>query len=238
MIGNSSKQFRLRLSAFSLALVASLAFAGLVSASASAVSIKPGGNFTMSSGLMSFAVAPQTTMTCKNIGGTGNVSGSTGTLNLAFQGCKIANLYNCTTPGQPAGTILSKPLSVNIDYIAYLSPRYGIGVKPTTGSVFAEYECQVLSGKRTLGGGFIAEVTTALNSPFNTANLQINKTSESTPEHKWLQATQKWLESGGKEGYFYTYALTESRPGFSPVNTALQVSSPALNFAGTQEFLP
>lgn len=230
----TSRKLRRRLTALGLAIVASLAFAGLAAGSASAVSISPQSLSSTLTSTSEYVVSEtsQGSQQCAGIAGNGKFSGgSAGTYSLTFTNCKSPLGGYCTTSGQAAGVIKTKPLTINLEYIDSAKTKFGIGFKPTAAdNVFAEFSCGY---SVTWTGGMIGEVTApGLNSP--ASNWTLDFASTGTPgkaKYNSLLPTQEWLESGGKKGWYYNYAMQEKKGSGSALPMAI-LASTSMSFGG------
>jgi hypothetical protein len=131
---------------FGLALVASLALAGLAAGSASALSFSRSIEAVGSGGQFTFAAAGQPTNSCSSSELYLRTTSSTGgeIKNARLRGCKMLIFgftTNCTTPGQPiAGTIALSNMKFSLVYLDAAKTKFGMKLDPISGPV-AEFTC-------------------------------------------------------------------------------------------------
>jgi opacity protein-like surface antigen len=130
---------------FGLALVASLALAGLAASSASALSLSRNIEATGGGGQFTFAAAGQQTNSCSSselhLRATSSTSGVID--NLKLKGCKMLIFgfsANCTSPGQVAGTIALSNMNFSLVYLDAAKTKFGMKLDPVSGPV-AEFTC-------------------------------------------------------------------------------------------------
>jgi hypothetical protein len=116
--------------------------------------------YTVAAGESKFSTFPkEDTLSCTSVTGTGDLTldanreATTGNVQLLFHGCKETNTvfkFNCTTPGQPTGTIKPEPMVThNITDEATFGANVKVGVLLT--NVKATFTC---------AGGFAATTVT------------------------------------------------------------------------------
>jgi len=181
---NRSQSLKRIFPAFGAALVASFALVALTAASASALSYVPADGtypkaYSAASGAAAtFEVAgyPSQRVVCESSPWTTQVTGNftsanSGLFQLSFNGCKQPTYgLNCTTAGQPTGTILTKLLGVTPVYLNAEQTKYGLrldgeGAEKT----FATFACG--GSTRTWKGSVTVEITSPLN--VNTASFKV-----------------------------------------------------------------
>lgn len=188
---NRSRSLKRIFPAFGAALVASFALVALTAASAPALSYVPAGGtfpktYSAANGVAAeFLVAgqPSQRVRCESspwtTQATGQFTGATsGLFQLSFKGCKLPT-YNidCTTAGQPTGTIVTKLLGVTPVYLNAEQTKYGLrlageGAGPNwwePGTV-ATFACGG-AGSFTWSGWMTVEITNPLN--VNTKSFSI-----------------------------------------------------------------
>jgi hypothetical protein len=107
-----------------------------------------------------------------------------------YEKCKALG-KTCETPGAGAGKIVTKELVGELVYLSATLPKVGVLVKPKTGSVLAEYNCEGTFVSAT--GALIGEHTGNVN--------KISKTATNTFTHG-AGVGQQWAyleEAGGGE---------------------------------------
>jgi hypothetical protein len=92
--------------------------------------------YAVAAGISEFSATPSgDTITCTSETGTGSLTldanreATTGTVQLLFHGCKETNTifkFNCTTPGQPTGTIKPEPM---VTHSITDEATFGVNVK-------------------------------------------------------------------------------------------------------------
>src|SRR3954462_1096033 len=138
--------------------------------------------FSTSSGLTKLTTTSGETVECQSSSGSGSYSNSTtATATLTFHTCKSAGV-NCTTAGQPAGTIKSNTLTTHNRWVNKDGTKtLGILFTPPTGGDFATFACKIFGfgPEITVTGSVIGEVelTTACNTATTTTHLNFHSTS-------------------------------------------------------------
>jgi hypothetical protein len=189
MINKSSRLSR-KVSAFGLAFVASLALSGLAAGSASALSIDPSPvNYSVSGSGALLTKASGNQFSCEKAAGTGTFkTGTTGQTTIQFQGCYtyvFGSQINCTSPGKPAGTIVTSALGVKPVYLDAAHTKYGLMFSPPASGVFAEVNC---FGSGTWIGSLIGEITNpALNTYAQAHTLRFRQVSAGLQEHRQIE---------------------------------------------------
>jgi len=181
---NRSRSMKKIFPAFGAALVASLVLSGLVAGSALALSYVPASgtfpaNNTISGNGPVLEVAGETyrKVNCEKYAGTIVFqSGTTGTADIAFTGCRAPNLgvggSICTTAGSPSGTIRTKILTVRPAYLNAEKTKYGVEMQGAGGGLdpfkdpagtVATFACGVGGSVRTLSGVITVQIENPLN---------------------------------------------------------------------------
>jgi len=134
----STRSFRV----FATALIASLALAGLVAASASALSMSgPIQKFTISGGAGVWSEAGGSKVECTGSGSAGEwTSSTTGRATLRLTGCGSSG-FKCTSEGQTAGTIVTSTLDFKLIWLDAAHTKFGLLFSPATGWSFAKFAC-------------------------------------------------------------------------------------------------
>jgi hypothetical protein len=194
-----------RLRALGLALVASLAIAATSAASASALSFtwepKEGpAVLSVSSPATLFGTAGSSydQVSCKTTSGTATfVSEASGNVKLTLQGCTIGPVgftVNCSTPGQPSGTILTSELPVYPVYLDAGKTKFGLQIgnqgalgSPATGSTWAsEINCSGIR-KFKWNGSVLSQVTSpGLNVSASAFSVSLSGSGE-TQQYEWVE---------------------------------------------------
>jgi len=94
-------------------------------------------------------------VSCTSYSGTGSFENSTtGTLQITFHGCKSFSIFNCTTPGQTTGTIVTTELPFHVEPV---EGEPGLLISPNEGHL-ATFAC---FGIKTVveGNGVIGTIT-------------------------------------------------------------------------------
>jgi len=210
---NRSQSLKRIFPAFGLTLLASLALAGFAAGSASALSFKPantsltgagGGVVWQAAGGPAYSCASSELSSMQSVGGTG------GSINEPrLRGCKTVVLgftVNCTTAGQPTGTILASKLNFSLVWLDAAKTKFGFKLTPQSGA-FAEFNCGGTPVKWT--GSVLGQIT---KPPLNTASTQALLSFTASG------STQTYQQIGG-EGT--QYHLSESRNGGAPAEVGL-----------------
>lgn len=171
------------LRAFGLALVAVLAFAGLAASSASALSISPSSmTGSVSGSTFTWQAAGGPAFSCESSSGFFKATGSTSGLieEVKLRGCS-GSLFgfkvNCTTSGQPTGTIALSNLNASLVYLDAAKTKFGYKLTPVGESV-ASFSCGSSSYKWT--GSVLGQITQPpLNTLTQRAKLHFEGTSGS-----------------------------------------------------------
>jgi len=184
-------------------MVAALAFAGLAASSASALSISPSNTEASVFGKagLTFQAAGGSTWECKSA--DGNYRASEGSIkNLRFSNCGslvFGFKTNCTSSGQPTGTIAVSNLTATLVYLDAAKTKFGYKLTPVGGSL-AEFTCGGgLPNKWT--GSVLGQITSpGLNVATKTANLQFTA-SGTTQTYQQVEgagtAYHLWQSQGG-----------------------------------------
>lgn len=168
MVGKASRPSKrsARIATFGVAIVASLALAAFAATGASALSFVPANGtypmrFAQSSGAIKITSSAGTS-SCTSSTGAGEITNATtGNASLTLKGCTSSGIA-CTSSGQSAGTIVTSPLSLQVIYLDAAHTKFGWLLSPTSGEVFAEFNCWF--GKDVWTGSLIGQVTNpALN---------------------------------------------------------------------------
>jgi len=154
-------------SACGLALLASLALVALAAPS-SALAAGPkfnGGSpplsFTSTGASVVVSESSGNVWSCSSSSGSGTwTTTSTGTGTLTFKGCAFGS-GTCTSPGQPAGTIVTSTLGLQSVYLDKARTKYGTLFTPPASGVFAEIECGFggIKIKKNWNGSLIGQIT-------------------------------------------------------------------------------
>lgn len=126
-------------------------------------------------------VTPEIELKCNTVLAKGVAeNGSTGTLQLTYQGCRYAGT-SCTTAGQPSGTILTTELLVHLKTVKGGSPAV---LATSNEGHIATFKCAFgLVLVEVLGTGTIGEITEpGYNEPSSTATLVFAQ-SEAVPKY-------------------------------------------------------
>ena len=222
---NRSDSPRRSLRAFGLALVASLALAGLAAGSASALSMSPStGTLIGGNQAAVFRSAESPTYECersetylKGVEATGGTVES-----FKLRGCKttiFGGAAYCTTAGQPTGTIAASNLSYRLVYLDAAKTKFGIKLAPPPpaqwfepGNPFTEFTCGgVYKWKWT--GSVIGQITSpGLNVLAKSVNLQF-AASGSTQNYQQVEGAgtyHLWASLNG--GTATALGLTTNMP--------------------------
>jgi hypothetical protein len=208
---------------FSLALIVSLAFAGLAAGSASALSLETKANkfpipFSASGGATSLSWSNGSAFTCGGNTSSSSgewTSGTSGQTKIKLQECKGAFNVSCTTPGQPAGTIQTNMLAMKPVYLDAAHTQYGIlfTVSPATFTGrLAEYECAGIPHVWT--GGVIGRISSpALNTYSTKHTLNFETIANGVQRYQQVEGagTLYRLEEGGS-----TVGLTSTLSMYYP----------------------
>jgi hypothetical protein len=177
---------------FALAAVSAALFALPAVASAGEWKIDPANgvfplNYTIAGG--STTLTAGQTVTCSSSTGSGKyTTATTGELTLTFHNCKTLGIFNCTSAGQPAGTIKTTALTThNVKLEPSPSTVTGVLITPNAGH-FASFTCAGgIASVVVNGNGIIGEVTSpACNTASTTAVLDF---TTSAGVQKWMQIT-------------------------------------------------
>jgi hypothetical protein len=199
MIRTPSQSQRLssRLRILGLTLMATLAFAGIAAANASALSIDKTESFLTSATSSINFKWNGNVGTCENSSGSGSfTTAKTGTAVLTFTGCKYTGIGTtyCTTPGQPTGTIKTKTLGMQLTYLDAAHSGYGLVFKGEGGKeegyeifgwtgLFAEVKCGGIS-KDWIGALVGAITSPALNQASSKASLSFAEGGSGQQQYK------------------------------------------------------
>jgi hypothetical protein len=159
-----------------------------------------------------FTVTPNGVTELETTGGekitcSGGVKGSgafqtttTGTLSLTFHGCKAFGFANCTTAGQPEGTIATTALSVHLITPEPKGQHAGVLITPPTGGSFAHFSCIGIN-KVVTGNGVIGTITSpTCGAPgTTTAVLSFEQAATGIQKHTTHTGVNYHLESGGQK---------------------------------------
>jgi hypothetical protein len=131
----SARSFR----AFGLALIASLAFAGLATANASALSLDAPSVFSPKLSNEGFISMGSNIYACTGGGwNSGQFTTKTsGEITLTFKGCGASG-FTLTTPGQEKGTIKTSSLTMKPVYLDAAHTKFGLLLSPPASGIFAE----------------------------------------------------------------------------------------------------
>jgi len=163
-VSEMSKKLML-LAAGALTVVAFTALPSVSSAKETQIKCLGAGacTYTVAAGESKFSRVGDDTVTCTSVTGTGSLTldanreATTGTVQLLFHGCRETNTvfkFNCTTPGQPTGTI--KPESMvthNITDEATFGANVKVGVLLTNAK--ATFTCAGGLAATTVTGNVI-----------------------------------------------------------------------------------
>lgn len=225
MIKQSQPLSRL-ITAFGLALVASLAAGALVAGSAFALSLEPGpGPFTTSSEATTFSMSTGEQWSCSGKGsGSGSfTTGTSGSATFTFTKCEYQSggfPVTCTTAGQPAGTIKTSTLGVSPVYLDAAKTKFGLLLSPPESGVFAEFKCAGFINK-VWKGSLIGEITKpALNVSAYVHVLTFNQFGSGVQQYTQIEG------SGPK------YQLTQGG-----VNVALGATQ-NMTFVQSKKYIP
>lgn len=194
-----SRRLSRRLTAIGLAIVASLAFAGLAAGSASALSVSGLTTHSGSGGALMYTPEKSFTHGCSSSSSTGNTTSSTtGEITLTFFGCKTQTQIGtvvCTGPGMATGSFKAT-LQYKLVYLDDAKTKPGLilippgaqyypaswaeqpepmkslanQVIPGTGTV-ASMSC--MGAATTWNGAFLAKIASpGLKVPTKTAKLE------------------------------------------------------------------
>jgi hypothetical protein len=181
-----------RISIVGLCLAAVCAFSAVTVASASAALpefiLKSGKSFPITFDFSSGKgkLTPHSTLLpiieCESDLGKGTITGSmlAKITTLTYHECHIqGSPHTCTTSGQPTGLIVgSVVLMVHLGYIkknGEAGKETGFLVKPETGTVNAEFECEGLAEKVVVEGEVVGQVTSNLNEFRETATITFSQ---------------------------------------------------------------
>lgn len=215
---------------FGLALVASLALAGIAAAGASALSYVPNSGtypafFTAQGGQVSISTEAGNLSSCTGVEGNGKfTTGTSGQATLSLTGCKTGG-HTCTSAGQSAGTILTSSLSAKPIYLDAAKTKFGLLLSPPLGQAFASFACSGIPF--TWNGSLIGEITKpALNVSSTQADLAFEAAGPGVQKYQQI------------EGAGTKYRLTQTVWGGSPTGVAIQGLA-TLQFSGTGgKFIP
>lgn len=100
------------------------------------------------------------TVTCKAAKSTGESTGTkTSAHNIVtFTGCTSSFGGSCNTKGKAAGEIVTNELSGEIGYVNKANKEVGLELHPTSGTVFATFECGAFL-KNEVRGSIIGALT-------------------------------------------------------------------------------
>lgn len=215
---------RVRFASFGLALVASLAFAGIAAGGASALSFTPDPAFTMQGGGLTLTTEAGNISSCARSTGKGKFSGGAAKeVTLRLEGCTLGS-WPCTTGGYASGTIVTSQLTAQPVYLDAAKTKFGLLLSPPAGQAFATFSC--IGVPVTWTGSLIGQVTKpALNVSSTQGELVFE--SVSTGVQKYQQ-----IEGAGPK-----YHLTQTMGGGSPSGLALTTSM-TLTFATEGKFIP
>ncbi len=211
---NKSAKLRHGIGAFAVALMSCLALGAAGASTASAVSITgsvPNG-FQVSGGNFIAKSSEGDSISCKGeTTGSGTMEGpAVGLATLQFHNCTPSfGSFNCTSEGAETGTIVTKPLAVELAPIS--GGEAGIMFTPVSAnSIFAAFNCSVVSVD--LSGSVIGEITEPGFNQYS-SKMSVSFPNESIVETDHGQKAQ----------------LTMSVNGSTPSNSVLN-GSVSLNF--------
>jgi hypothetical protein len=127
-------------------------------------------------------------------------TGSTGSAQITFKGCRVPGGVSCTTPGFNAGEIKSEELVFHLVYIkGFLSP-YTVGMlftnNATTGR-FAVTSCGNLTGNGIIahvGSPKCGETAKTMSTTFESTSFGVSRYQEiegSSTKYHWLYGTSE-----------------------------------------------
>ncbi|HKF81827.1 MAG TPA: hypothetical protein VKB23_02550 [Solirubrobacterales bacterium] len=217
----NKKAMLLALAAISVGLMALPAIAGATTAHLSGTS-----TFTISGGTGQLVTTSGSTIHCTSTAGSGNFTTTTsGTVDLTFHGCKDKTFgFNCTTAGQPAGTIV--PPQANVDLIMVThngSTKPAVLIKPKTTQsltttradgqkalLFASFTCFGVTTE-VFGNGIIGTIThPACGTSSTTAGLEFQQASNGHQTHTTSTGVSYYLESKLGGGAHEKASITSS----------------------------
>ena len=218
----SKKTMLLALAACSALLLALPAFA-----SASEWHISQTGAFTISGGASNLTNVSGLVTECTSVSGSGEyTTTTTGTLQLIFHGCTGSGT-NCTSTGQPAGTIKTGVLPFHNAEIPTGKPGILITPSAVTGSPtagygpYATYTCASgLIKVEVFGNGVLGTVTSpACGGEASKVTMSFKKSANGVQEHLSYTGT--------------TYDLVSKTNGASHVTAAMEGEGGATFTDGT-----
>jgi hypothetical protein len=242
---HTSRKLSRRLTALGLAIVASLAFAGLAAGSASALSMTPTTNEHFGTGgVFYFAPAGSATKSCTSSSSSGKaLTATTGEIKITFKGCN-SPFAPCTSSGQASGTITTGNLNYQLVYLDAAKTKFGLmlippdaqlinlpppfdgnngKVDPSTGT-FATFVCTGWSYKWI--GSILGQIT---KPALNVAASQV------TLEFATTGGLQRYTTIEGAKSP--SYGLKESKAGGSATNMPVE-GTETLQFIKNTTFLP
>ena len=167
------------------AVAASVASAGLPEFTVSTT-------FTGTSGTGTLETQSGATVICTSNVESGTITAPKAVLisaGVKFKGCTATILGKAEKCGTPpsSGEITTKSLSGTLGYVKAAAPKeVGIDLKPTSGTVLAEFECETTAGAKTklvVSGSVIGIVT-----PINTVSKSFTLTFK---QSKGVQSVKK-----------------------------------------------
>lgn len=197
----SKKIMLLALSVVSAALFALPAVAAATPAHLSATS-----TFTVSKGAVETVeletVEGEKVQCHAGVSGTGNFENTTtGTLNLLFHGCTTSTIFgnlNCTSTGQPSGTIATTTLPFHLISKVSGSGTPGVLITPGTGEHFATFICGGIAERKVTGNGVIGTIISpACGVSSTTATLKFEQSPTGVQKHTSHTGVTYGLKSNG-----------------------------------------
>lgn len=133
-----------------------------------------------------FSTANGTSITCNSGAGSGNATSSTtGEGKYMLHGCKGPLGLNCTSAGQPVGTILLEPVTLHLVYLDENHTIPGVLATPPASGVFAKFSCFGLS-LEVKGNGVLGRITAPKCGEKSTTGTVVTETT--------APGTQKYLQ--------------------------------------------
>ena len=223
------------ITAFGLALLASLALTAFGASSASALKLTSGEGGTHSPEIFAMNNAPDPAIaeisavslgsyTCENSGATGGFDkgGETGSITLTFAGCKI-NGAKCTTAGQTAGTIRTPELDFKLVYLDAAKTHVGFHLTAPPSTPFAKCSWGLFQVPVEWNGSFLIGVNASLNESKASFPLEINGSAG--------QQQYQQIEGAGP-----LYHLSHSIGGGAPSDMAIATGW-KIGMAGLYKFV-
>lgn len=104
-------------------------------------------------------VTESSTIQCTSGTGTGQAtSKTTGEGSYLLHGCKGPLGVNCSSAGQPSGTIKIETVSLHLVYLDENQTTPGVLALPPESGVFAKFKCSFIASIEVTGNGVLGEI--------------------------------------------------------------------------------